>query len=782
MKDKLPIKFFAYRDIDVLKREGMGSSDIPNRVLAETELEIRSAQLVEKFNSVIDKVEAKHSTQNYSPTCIELKIHEDFIAKTHRQPISRVFRERKRNNFLHIIDDNKILIRVNPNDMETIKASLQDTTQNIYLISVIEDINVFSPKIDVSQSCTNYKLKMLNQNDKMINAQLENALKEILKTNSIEYSKTEYSAKQYVFKLINCNHDTVDLLKASPIYDSIHSVTDMPSFTTNTDSIDEESYAFTAKQIDYSNSVKIGVLDSGIADIASFRGLVYDRFSVYPPDMTNNQHGTYVSSVLLYGDELEGNELVGANNIELLDACVVPDLSYYSVDEDELIQNIRDAVEAHPEVKIWNMSLSISREVVDEEFSDLAIALDSIQDEFDVLICKSAGNCYNYNKGLPTGRIFVGADSVSSLVVGSVGYDKDHPIDLSHFNHSTFSRVGSGPANIIKPDVVHFGGSIDIGDDGSFNINGIRVIANDNKCNRIAGTSFSTPRISALVGSLHNEIDDSFDPLLLKALTIHNTHSSTSYLNSSEVDRIGFGVPKNVKDILYNNPDEVTLILREELGQGDFIDIFDFPVPECLINKSGVYDAQISVTLVCAPLLDSTQGSEYCQSDIKVSLGTYDKIKDRDISKSYIKNEFGRDGSFNTLNSSNFSKRKLSKYHSTKKVSGEEKFLTEYGKFHPVKKYTFNLDDYSDGLIDNKFNKDRKWFLKLEGLYRDQAEFNATAKADLIQEFCLIITIKDPSGKQQVYEEMSNLLEQHNFWHQNIKLRNENRVQVSLDR
>lgn len=782
MKDKLPIKFFAHREIDVLEREGMGSKDLPNRILTETELKIRSAHLVEKFNNFIAKVEAKQFKQNYYPSCIELKIHEDFIAKTHRKHIARTFRESKKNNFLHIIDDKKILIRVNPNDMETIKASLQDTTQNIYLISVIEDINVFSPKIDVSQSCTNYKLKMLNQNDKMINAQLENALKEILKTNSIEYSKTEYSAKQNVFKLIDCNQDTVNLLKASPIYDSILSITDMPSFTTNTDSIDSEMCDFTAKQIDSINSVKIGVLDSGIADITSLRGLVYDRFSVYPTDMTNNQHGTYVSSVLLYGDELEGNELVGAKNIELLDACVVPDLSHSSVDEDELIQNIRDAVETHPEIKIWNLSLSISKEVVDDEFSDLAIALDSIQDEFDVLICKSAGNCSNYKVGLPTGRILAGADSVRSLVVGSVGYDKDQPNELSQFKHSTFSRVGTGPANIIKPDVAHFGGSIEIGNDGNFSINGIKVITNDNKFNKIAGTSFSTPRISALVGSLHNEIDSDFDPLLLKALTIHNTHSSTSYLNSDEVNKIGFGVPKSVTDILYNNPDEVTLILREDLAKGDIIDVFDFPVPDCLINESGVYDAQISVTLVCAPLLDPTQGPEYCQSDIKVSLGTYDKIKERDISKPYIKNEFGRDGNFNTLVPSNFSKRKLAKYHSIIKTTHEEKFLTEFGKFHPVKKYTFNLDDYTDGQIGNNFNRDKKWYLKLEGLYRDQAECNATAKTDLVQEFCLIITIKDPSGKQQVYEEMSNLLEQHNFWYQNIKLRNENRVQVSLDR
>ena len=50
----------------------------------------------------------------------------------------------------------------------------------------------------------------------------------------------------------------------------------------------------------------------------------------------------------------------------------------------------------HEKVKVWNLSVSITRPVVDTKFSDFAIALDSIQDKYNVLICKSAGNCRNF--------------------------------------------------------------------------------------------------------------------------------------------------------------------------------------------------------------------------------------------------------------------------------------------------------------------------------------------------------------------------------------------------
>ena len=65
------------------------------------------------------------------------------------------------------------------------------------------------------------------------------------------------------------------------------------------------------------------------------------------------------------------------------------------------------------------------------------MALDNIQDENNVLIIKSAGNCNNFAKGLPKSRISKTADSVRSLVVGSIAetqgeHDMPNQICLRH--------------------------------------------------------------------------------------------------------------------------------------------------------------------------------------------------------------------------------------------------------------------------------------------------------------------------------------------------------------
>ncbi len=105
--------------------------------------------------------------------------------------------------------------------------------------------------------------------------------------------------------------------------------------------------------------------------------------------------------------------------------AIFPDPAKESLDEDDLIANIQEAIKAnHEKVKVWNLSVSITREVDDSKFSDFAVALDALQEQYNILICKSAGNCKNFAMHLSKGRIHEGADSVLSLVVGSMAHKK----------------------------------------------------------------------------------------------------------------------------------------------------------------------------------------------------------------------------------------------------------------------------------------------------------------------------------------------------------------------
>ena len=78
---------------------------------------------------------------------------------------------------------------------------------------------------------------------------------------------------------------------------------------------------------------------------------------------------------------------------------------------------------------------------------------------------------------------------------------------------------------------------------------------------------------------------------------------------------------------------------------------------------------------------------------------------------------------------------------------------------------------------DKYLEASRKWYLKLEGLYRDFLEKDAAIKDEsLSQEFCMILSIRDPEGKIPVYNEVTQLLTNNNFVHHNIQVRTDIRV------
>ena len=517
----------------------------------------------------------------------------------------------------------------------------------------------------------------------------------------------------------------------------------------------------------------MGILDNGIAKIPHLKPwLTEERYTAYPEVLMEKNHGTFVAGIILYGDCLEGQRWVGSDGVKIFDACVFPDTAKESIGEDELVNNIQEAVGAHHKnVKVWNLSISITTPVDDFCFSDFAIALDALQDKYNILICKSAGNCGNFITGHPKGKIHQGADSVRSLVVGSIAHKKAS-FDLAEVdNPSPFTRIGRGPSYIIKPEVVHYGGNAGVDTEGKLVTTGIKSFGIDGAINYSVGTSYSTPRIAALAAGLYQEMEEDFDPLLLKALMIHSASYSECLKipNVERVNQVGFGKPEPIRDILYNSPNEVTLIMRDELAKGEYIDIMDFPMPDCLVSGE-YYSGQIVVTLVYNPILDSTQRAEYCQSNIDVKMGTFDIKKDRDTTRRNILNPVGRDGSRNLLLERNYSKTKMKQNKDD--FALKERLLIQYGdKYYPVKKYAVNLSEMTDSNQVKYLTYDKKWYLVLRGMFRDHIETKAILEnTDLSQEFCLIVTIKDPSGTKLVYDQVNQKLNEFNFWHHNLKL------------
>lgn len=235
------------------------------------------------------------------------------------------------------------------------------------------------------------------------------------------------------------------------------------------------------------------------------------------------------------------------------------------------------------------------------------------------------------------------------------------------------------------------------------------------------------------------------------------------------VERRSFYSFRNAYCTIYNSPYEATLILRDSLAKGDKIDIMDFPMPQCLL-KDGYYTGQIIATLVYDPVLDPSQGIEYCQSNIDVKFGSYDTKEERDTSKRHILNPVGRKGSQNLLLGTVYSKNKMKEKSS--EFALKERLLIQYAdKYYPVKKYAVDLSELTEKKKIEYLSPDKKWFLFLQGVYRDHIERMAQIESfALTQEFCLILTIRDPNQKEHVYDEVTQKLDEYNFWHSNIRV------------
>ncbi|MDD2401019.1 MAG: S8 family peptidase [Clostridia bacterium] len=772
--EKLPIKFFAPREVDELSVEPGGGGEPPKWLLSGTELEKRSEQLLldlDEFEEVIRDKELRNSPV---PFVFIAKMCDDSTSKSRRKDISNLFQIKGEGNVIGLTKSDELIVRLDfSEDIKALSLRLKDYERNSYAISCLENLLEYKPLVIEADAVDNYKVKLFDYQNYEQNLAMQRLFERTIFNKNIELKKTDYSSELVIYNLKNIDKTALDDLKSCDIYQAVFSIEPMPKYSISLDVMDTDQKVDIVYPKNDQKYVTIGILDNGIAPIPHLAPwLVKERWSVYPENNINPTHGTFVAGIALYGDSCEEKNWVGHHGIKLFDATVFPDTEKEGLEEDDLIENIKEAIgQNHEKVKIWNLSISITREVSDDKFSDFAIALDSLQDNYNVLICKSVGNCSNFIASKRKGRIHEGADSVRSLVVGSVAHEKNG-FDFSEIdNPSPFSRMGPGPEYIIKPEIAHYGGNAGVDNTGKLVTSGVKSFSKDGALECSVGTSFSTPRIASLAAGIYCELNEEFDPLLLKALIVH----SASYSDNLKVPvaertkQLGFGVPKTVSDIIYNNPYEATLILRDNLAKGKVIDIMDFPMPLSLV-KDGLFTGQIIATLVYDPILDPSQGIEYCQSNIDIKFGSYDEKSERDTNRRNILNPIGRQGAQNLFVSSLYSKTRMK--NNINDFSLKERLLIQYGdKYYPVKKYAVDLSELTDANKQHYLTKDRSWYLYIRGLFRDHIERQALADSiQLSQELCLILTVRDPFGKANVYDEVTQKLDEYNFWHSNIKV------------
>jgi hypothetical protein len=256
----------------------------------------------------------------------------------------------------------------------------------------------------------------------------------------------------------------------------------------------------------------VGVIDTG-TDPANelLQAWVVDRDEEDVPRADqDNSHGSFVAGLIANGFHLNHKDpQFPRTQCRIVDVVAVPKAAT-PLTEDDLLTTIRRVVRKYPDVRVWNLSLSRKDRVCrDDAFSEFAMELDKIQQEFDVSFVSCAGNYEELPlRGWPPedlgerDRIHPPADSALGIAVGAVAHVDRTSSRVRPREPSPFSRRGPGAAFLPKPEVGHIGGNCD----GHLNYRQVGVLSlstNGQVCEAI-GTSFSTPIVSSILANIRS--------------------------------------------------------------------------------------------------------------------------------------------------------------------------------------------------------------------------------------------------------------------------------------
>lgn len=761
---KNPMIRFQQRDNDNAGTAGGGGNSKPKFVLSGQELSNKSEVLRDEMNSLNEEWEV-HNNYNFSKP-VEVKIIDRAKAKGHQANIVKLFSLTTSNfNQLGMEDDDTLILKIKTQeDLNSIRQRLEDTSSFDIEISAIDSILPYTPVTDYDQNFSKYKVFFLNFNNDFENKNSRKYVLEQLEQHNIAFEVNKYG-KEDIITLDEITEDKLSFVRKLPIKSitPLEETEDLFHINFN----DDSDLFSKMDSIKYDASIDypiVGLLDNGV----ELNDYTKDWVSLgkgcqYEESELDKSHGTFIASLLIYGDAMNNADDYDIAGCRIVDCPIIPN---YSINELELINNIRIAIAENPEVKIWSLSVSINKEVDSNEFSEFAKELDVIQKEFNVLIIKSAGNDpSNIGRDELPRKINHGADSIRALTVGSINRTENSSYNLLKNAPSDYSRMGKGPAFIIKPELVHYGGDYYLEDDNSVAISELGFSTNNRFMNQ-GGTSFSTPKVAKNISQVNNlMIDEEFSPLLLKALAIHSALYDEKLEISEEdrISRLGFGLPQRPTQILDTEDYAITLVLNGELQKSSLIDIMDFPYPESLVDEDGYYYGRIKVTLVYEPYLAKDLGNEYCQNHIDLKIGTYDEKEDVE-GRYAIFNPIKRVGSQNLLTNALYSKKALKDNYLY------EKTRIEYGdKYQSIKSYSIDLSELTPAKKRDYMKSERDWYLFLDSEYRNYV-INELEKRNQIPHtpFSLIITIEDPYKEKNVYHDTINKLNQNNFVHNEI--------------
>ena len=766
-----PLISFVPRPNDNGKTPGGGDTKPPSWTLTGKDLINQKEKLISEVINITNEWEKTDILG--LPHTLAVNFIDEAKAKSRQKEIISLFVVGENTGQIGFDGENTLLLKIDQKEkLSSIQDEFKEFKKNATPMSAVKSIDNYQPKTKPVKEEQSYKLVPIDYGDKTLNERAIKVIQDSLEKNKVENQVVSYGNEIPIIKIQKPQKDSLKFVKNLPIRSAKPmEKTTFPFRPLKGNKIQVDNLIQYDKKETYP---LVGLLDSGVNINNLTQGWVTKgRGNSYLDNELDTSHGTYVATLLIHGDELGGTHDSSIKGCKIIDVPVVPK---WDIDGDELVGNIEKAIQENKQVKVWNLSVSLNDEAEEDNFSEFAIALDRIQKKYNVIICKSAGNDAKFPQKKQVGKLSVGAEALRTITVGSINRNSDKFSYTKKNYRSPYSRIGPGPADIIKPDVVHYGGDIFAKKPNpksllDFNrVSDTSSIDGKNMTHKV-GTSFSTPKVAKQLAELSLLMEKSYSNLTIKGLAIHSAKYGDELKDidlDEKLSTIGYGKPKNAKQILYDPSFSSTLILEGEIKKGRRIDMMDFPYPQALI-RDHQYIGKIKVTLVYDPILVSGQGSEYCQSNLDIKFGTYDeKVNGTDFMRQY--NPVQRSTpSFNTLLKSNYGRNSMQK----NLTFANERLLIKYGnKYHPVKKYTFDLADLKPGK-QKCLSDDKNWFLFLEGHYRNFTERQAVKEQqDLSIPYSLIITIEDPEKKINVYDSTIATLNNYNFIHSTLSINN----------
>lgn len=407
------------------------------------------------------------------------------------------------------------------------------------------------------------------------------------------------------------------------------------------------------------NAPAVCVIDSGIQEAHPLLASAIDTASswCYLPDKSvadvadqvpPGGHGTRVAGAVLFGEVIpEAGEYQAEHwiqNARILDERnSMPNTIFPPAAMREIVRRYN---EGEKPTRIFNHSINARSPCRLKHMSAWAAELDKLSDECDVLFIQSAGNVLpvhdvpfpgisehllagrNYPSYLsePTCRVANPAQSLQAITVGSVSYDSFNSDGWASFSPgeahpSSFSRSGFALWNVVKPELVEFGGDFlhtentpaDIGTPSHAKSCYPHLVRSTMLPGPLSerdavGTSFAAPKVAHIAAALEQALPE--EPCLMyRALLVQSARwpDWAQRLSPPEqlqvLKRIGYGLP-NKERATANSPHRCTFIISQDKNSNGGLRIkpkeahvYQVPIPAAMRRPGDDFDILIEVTL-----------------------------------------------------------------------------------------------------------------------------------------------------------------------------------------